>query len=240
MGVRGEVFSVRCSGSGDNRSYFFNVKENRNGDLFLNIVESKKHGGSDFERHQIVVFAEDLQEFRGSLEKCVDFMRNPQQSDGAAPSRDRGSREYGERGGNDRGGERGNDRGNDRGGDRGGRGGYGGGERGGSDRGGDRGGRGGYGGGERGGNDRGGDRGGRGGYGGGERGGSDRGGRDSRSERPGVSGGNRKPGSPDFAGPGGPRSGERPVRVFTRKTKGTENKGDKPHKPRDESSNSED
>ncbi|TVR92884.1 MAG: translation initiation factor IF-2, partial [Spirochaetaceae bacterium] len=104
-------------------------------------------------------------------------------------------------------------------------------------------GRGGYGGGERGGSDRGGDRAGRGGYGGGERGGSDRGGRDSRSdrsERPGVSGGNRKPGSPDFAGPGGPRSGERPVRVFTRKTKGTENKGDKPHKPRDESSNSED
>ncbi|TVR90769.1 MAG: DUF3276 family protein, partial [Spirochaetaceae bacterium] len=165
MGVRGEVFSVRCSGSGDNRSYFFNVKENRNGDLFLNIVESKKHGGDDFERHQIVVFAEDLQDFRGSLEKCVDFMRNPQQGEGAAPSRDRGSREYGERGGNDRGG------------DRAGRGGYGGGERGGSARGGDRAGRQfGGGGGERGGRDRGGDRGARGGYGGGERGGRDRGG----------------------------------------------------------------
>ena len=54
MGVRGEVFSSRVSSG--NRTYFFNVKENRSGDLFLNIVESKKHGESGFERHQIVVF----------------------------------------------------------------------------------------------------------------------------------------------------------------------------------------
>ncbi|MCA1755382.1 MAG: PUR family DNA/RNA-binding protein [Spirochaeta sp.] len=208
MGVRGEVFSVRCSGSGDNRSYFFNVKENRNGDLFLNIVESKKHGGSDFERHQIVVFAEDLQDFRGSLEKCVDFMRNPQQAGGSTNGRERGSREYGERGG-ERGGRGGSERGSERR--------Y-------------------SGAGERGG-ERAGERGGR-QFGGGNRDSrrGDNRGRDTRSdraerERPAETGGNRKPGSADFAGPGGPRSGERPVRVFTRKPKGGDAKDNKPHKP---------
>ncbi|HOT58958.1 MAG TPA: DUF3276 family protein, partial [Spirochaetales bacterium] len=37
MGIRGELFSLKlvC----DERTYFFNVKENRLGDLFLTIVE---------------------------------------------------------------------------------------------------------------------------------------------------------------------------------------------------------
>jgi hypothetical protein len=39
MGVRGEIFSNRVILP--NRTYFFNVKENRMGDLYLNIVESK-------------------------------------------------------------------------------------------------------------------------------------------------------------------------------------------------------
>ena len=41
MGLRGEIYSSRASAG--RRTYFYNVKENRNGDLFLNIVESKKH-----------------------------------------------------------------------------------------------------------------------------------------------------------------------------------------------------
>jgi glycerol kinase len=40
MGTRGEVFSSKASTA--KRTYFFNVKENRLGDVFLNIVESKK------------------------------------------------------------------------------------------------------------------------------------------------------------------------------------------------------
>lgn len=74
MGIRGEVFSSRATSG--NRSYFFNVKENRTGDLFLNIVESKKHGETGFERHQIVVFQEDFHEFLVEFQKASEFMRN--------------------------------------------------------------------------------------------------------------------------------------------------------------------
>ncbi len=74
MGIRGEVFSAKVSSG--NRTYFFNVKENRQGDLFLNLVESKKHGDTDFERHSIVVYQEDLDSFAGELEKAVSFMRS--------------------------------------------------------------------------------------------------------------------------------------------------------------------
>ncbi len=72
MGIRGEVFSSKATvGS---RTYFFNVKENRGGDLFLNIVESKKHGNTGFERHSIIVFDEDLKVFLDELNRAVGFM----------------------------------------------------------------------------------------------------------------------------------------------------------------------
>ena len=86
MGVRGEVFSSRASSG--NRTYFFNVKENRNGDLFLNIVESKKHGETGFERHQIVVFQEDLIEFLDEFQKAAEFMRNNMRRRGPDPRRE--------------------------------------------------------------------------------------------------------------------------------------------------------
>jgi hypothetical protein len=75
MGIRGEIFSTRSNSKSERRTYFFNVKENRNGDIFLNVVESKKHGETDFERHQIVVFQEDLDEFLQALAKSVTAMK---------------------------------------------------------------------------------------------------------------------------------------------------------------------
>lgn len=75
MGIRGEVFSARAVSQSDKRTYFFNVKENRNGDLFLNIVESKKHGETDFERHQVVLFKEDIETFNEALQKALTFMK---------------------------------------------------------------------------------------------------------------------------------------------------------------------
>ncbi len=75
MGIRGEVFSARAAAQSDKRTYFFNVKENRNGDLFLNIVESKKHGETDFERHQVVLFKEDIEAFNEALQKALAFMK---------------------------------------------------------------------------------------------------------------------------------------------------------------------
>lgn len=73
MGLRGEVFSTRLNT--EKRTYFFNVKENRKGDLFLNIVESVKQEGESFDRHQIMIYNEDVEEFTRNFERAVKVIR---------------------------------------------------------------------------------------------------------------------------------------------------------------------
>ncbi len=75
MGTRGEVFSSKANTP--KRTYFFNVKENRTGDVFLNIVESKKMGedAAQFERRSLIVFKEDLAAFVEAFDKAVEFIR---------------------------------------------------------------------------------------------------------------------------------------------------------------------
>ena len=72
MGVRGELFTTEVYL--DNLSYFFNIKENRTGDVFLQIVESKNRDGTDVDRHQIAIFADDMQKFLQGMEKSLSFM----------------------------------------------------------------------------------------------------------------------------------------------------------------------
>ena len=72
MGARGELFTTQIYL--DNRSYFFNVKENRTGDVFLQIVESKSRDGVEADRHQIAIFAEDMQKFLQGMEKSLDYI----------------------------------------------------------------------------------------------------------------------------------------------------------------------
>lgn len=72
MGVRGELFTTQVVL--DNRSYFFNVKENRTGDVFLQVVESKSRNGEDFDRHAICIFAEDMQKFFKGLDESIAFI----------------------------------------------------------------------------------------------------------------------------------------------------------------------
>ena len=74
MGIRGEVYSERLMAG--TRTYFFNIKENRRGDLFLNLVESKKHGETGFERHQVVIFDEDIENFKREFDRAFSFMMN--------------------------------------------------------------------------------------------------------------------------------------------------------------------
>ena len=72
MGVRGELFSTKVSLQ--NRTYFFNVKENRVGDLYLNIVESKNRDEGGFERQSVILFAEDLQEFLKGFDESLKIL----------------------------------------------------------------------------------------------------------------------------------------------------------------------
>ena len=72
MGARGELFTTQVYL--DNRSYFFNVKENRTGDVFLQIVESKNRDGVEADRHQIAIFADDMQKFFQGMDKSIEFI----------------------------------------------------------------------------------------------------------------------------------------------------------------------
>jgi hypothetical protein len=72
MGLRGELFSTRVLLQ--NRTYFFNVKENRVGDLYLNIVESKNRDEGGFDRQSVVLFADDLQNFLKGFDEALRVM----------------------------------------------------------------------------------------------------------------------------------------------------------------------
>jgi hypothetical protein len=69
MGIRGEIFSTSVQLA--NRTYFFNVKENRLGDLYLNIVESKNRETGGFERQSVILFADDLGEFLKGFDESL-------------------------------------------------------------------------------------------------------------------------------------------------------------------------
>ncbi len=72
MGIRGELFTTQITA--ENRTYFFNVKENTRGDVFLQVVESKASEGVGFERHAVVVFEDEMRPFLQGLDKCIEFI----------------------------------------------------------------------------------------------------------------------------------------------------------------------
>ena len=67
--------SVFFQGRQAKRTYFFNVKETRTGDVFLNIVESSKIGEDRFERRSVIVFKEDLAPFLDAFQSAVKFIK---------------------------------------------------------------------------------------------------------------------------------------------------------------------
>jgi hypothetical protein len=101
MGVRGELFSTRVILP--NRTYFFNVKENRMGDLYLNIVESKNREEGGFDRQSVILFAEDLREFLKGFDESLRVLEKSvreQRRTGRAEKTDKAGKS-GQRGGRD-------------------------------------------------------------------------------------------------------------------------------------------
>jgi hypothetical protein len=104
MGIRGELFSAKVALQ--NRTYFFNIKENRLGDLYLNIVESKNRETGGFERQSVILFADDLQEFLKGFDESLRVLEKAvREKRRNAPSRGNDRREGGD--GGDRSGKRG-------------------------------------------------------------------------------------------------------------------------------------
>jgi hypothetical protein len=88
MGIRSELFSTRVQLP--KRTYFFNIKENRNGDLYLNLVESKdKEVGSGFERQSVILFADDLSEFLKGFDEALKVLDKAQREKNKGAPRSR-------------------------------------------------------------------------------------------------------------------------------------------------------
>ncbi|MDR1928993.1 MAG: DUF3276 family protein [Treponema sp.] len=105
MGIRGELSSKTLILQ--NRTYFFNVKENRLGDLYLNIVESKNKETGGFERQSVIVFADDLPAFLKNFDEALKALEKAvreQRRGGGDRRQDRG-----QAGGRDSGRPRGRD-----------------------------------------------------------------------------------------------------------------------------------
>jgi Protein of unknown function (DUF3276). len=74
MGTRGEIYSTKLVRN--DRTYFFNVKQNLYGDLYLNIVESKPtETEGKFLRQSILIYQEDMGEFIKEFQKSLDFIK---------------------------------------------------------------------------------------------------------------------------------------------------------------------
>ncbi|MDR2370757.1 MAG: DUF3276 family protein [Treponema sp.] len=97
MGIRGEIFSTSVQLT--NRTYFFNVKENRMGDLYLNIVESKNREAGGFERQSVILFADDLGEFLKGFDESLRVLEKAsrEKRKSAGNFRARNNAERGER-----------------------------------------------------------------------------------------------------------------------------------------------
>ena len=66
-----ELFSERVSGG--SRTYFFDVKQAKDGAKYLVISESRPAGGS-YDHQRVMVFKESLEAFSAGLEKATAFM----------------------------------------------------------------------------------------------------------------------------------------------------------------------
>jgi hypothetical protein len=98
MGIRGELFSKKVLLQ--NRTYFFNVKENRMGDLYLNIVESKNRETEGFERQSVILFAEDMQAFLSGFDESLRVLEKAnRERKRSGPSKPRVDRDPGHPGG---------------------------------------------------------------------------------------------------------------------------------------------
>ena len=81
MGQRGEIFTVKIPSANENRTYFLNLKENRRGELYIAMVESKKISEADFERHQVVLFEEDFASFEKGVNRVFSYIREQKEKE---------------------------------------------------------------------------------------------------------------------------------------------------------------
>ncbi len=68
-----EIFSEKVVTS--RRTYYFDVKETKEGAKYL-VIGEVTQVGSELERHRVMVFEESLESFMEGLDKAVDYILN--------------------------------------------------------------------------------------------------------------------------------------------------------------------
>ncbi|MBN2743808.1 MAG: PUR family DNA/RNA-binding protein [Marinilabiliaceae bacterium] len=60
------------------RTYFFDVKKTRQGELYLTVTESKRRHDNDgsmyYEKHKIFLYKEDFEKFLNGLDDVINFI----------------------------------------------------------------------------------------------------------------------------------------------------------------------
>ncbi|PKP02939.1 MAG: DNA-binding protein [Bacteroidetes bacterium HGW-Bacteroidetes-6] len=67
------------------RTYFFDVKEMRSGEMYITVTESKKRFNQDngrffYEKHKLFLYKEDFDKFANGLEAVVRFIRTGEET----------------------------------------------------------------------------------------------------------------------------------------------------------------
>jgi hypothetical protein len=76
-----EIFSEKVVTN--RRTYYFDVKETREGAKYL-VIGELTQVGSELERHRVMVFEESLDSFMDGLDKAVEFILNNVREEGEA------------------------------------------------------------------------------------------------------------------------------------------------------------
>lgn len=73
-----ELFST--SFHAGSRTYFFDVKNTVEGYKYLKISESKRIGDNEFERHQIMIFEEDIEKFVSAFSEASNVFKHSEKA----------------------------------------------------------------------------------------------------------------------------------------------------------------
>ncbi len=71
-----ELYSVKIRAG--SRTYFLNVKEDKKGNLYLVIKESKLLAEGGSEAHRIMIFEDDFQKFVSGMKDALEFIKTTQ------------------------------------------------------------------------------------------------------------------------------------------------------------------
>jgi hypothetical protein len=74
-----EIFSEKVVTG--RRTYYFDVKETKDGAKYL-VIGELTQVGSDLERHRVMVFEESLESFMDGLDKAAEFILNSERGEG--------------------------------------------------------------------------------------------------------------------------------------------------------------